>query len=281
MPLLGVQIMTDARSGAVPVGEVVAASWRFLFANWRQFLPAALVTSGFSTIGSLTGGPAMAALFLGLVLVVIAQLAFAASVLRKAVRSEVSGIAGLQFGADEMRLLGIALCTFLLLLPPVFIFGTIFSVVMAGRLVAAGVDPQATEIAPEVFNKVMAETIATPAGMLAVAALFAVTFYVSARLVMANAATIGERKIVFLQTWSWSKGNVLRVIGAMALTLLPILFLNVVLALLTPAQPSGGVVGVVLIVYLRSLIGMLAGVPLIALGAHLYKGLRPPNFVAR
>jgi hypothetical protein len=273
--------MSDARSGAVPVGEVVTASWRFLFANWRQFLPAALVTSGLSTLGAVVGGPAAAGAFLGLALIVIAQLVFSAAVLRKAVRDEFSGIAGMQAGRDEMHLLGVALCTFLLLLPAGFVFGLMFSFAVAGRLVATGVDPQATEIDPEVLYRTMAETLLTPAGAIAVAGLLAITFYVSARLIMANAATIAERKIVFVQTWSWSKGNVLRVLGAMALTFLPILFLSIVLALLLPVQAGGNAVVVVLVAYVERLIGMIAGIPFIALGANLYKGLRPPGFVAR
>lgn len=273
--------MAVATSGKVPVSECASASWRFFADNWQKFLPAALVAAGFSTLGSLVGGPTLAGLILGSVIVAVADLAFSASVLRKAVRNEYAGVAGLQMGADEVRLVGVALCSFLILLPAVFVFGLMFSFAMAGRLVSAGVDPAATEIDPEVLNKVMIETLSTPAGAAAAVALVAIIIFVSARLVMTNAATIGERKIVFLQTWGWSKGNVLRVLGAMVLTALPVVLVSLILGILLAPLQSANAAGAVVISYVRTLVGMIASIPLIALGAHLYKGLRPPDFRAK
>jgi hypothetical protein len=150
---------------------------------------------------------------------------------------------------------------------------------MAGRLLAAGVDPATTEIPPEMLERALNETLVSPAGSLSALALFAILVFVSARLLMVNAATIGERRIVFLQTWSWSKGNVTRVIAALFLTALPVAALQL-LFLFSGFQP-GNLAGAIAVSYVGSLLGLIAGIPVTALGANLYKGLRPPNFVAK
>jgi hypothetical protein len=275
--------MTETASGKVPVGAVVAASWRFLAQNWRQLFPAALVVAAVTTLGPLlvlmATGPTAGGVYLGALVTVIAGVPFTAAVLRKAVRNEFLGPLGLSFGRDEGNLIGALLCMALLLLPAVFIFGIVLSVVMAGRLVAAGVDPATTEIPPELLERALNETLLSPAGSLSALALCAILIVVSARLSMVNAATMGERKIVFLQTWSWTKGNVVRVIAALLLTALPVVALE--LLFLMSGFEAGNLGVAIAVSYVGSLLGLIAGIPVIALGANLYKGLRPPDFVAK
>ncbi len=100
---------------------------------------------------------------------------------------------------------------------------------------------------------------------------------------MVNAATIGERRIVFFQTWGWSRGNVFRVVAAIILIALPAALLNMILGSILNsagnAQPA--FMTAIIVDSALSLIAALVSIPSIALGAQLYKGLRPPDFVAK
>jgi hypothetical protein len=139
---------------------------------------------------------------------------------------------------------------------------------------------------PAALERAVAEALSTPAGMVIqiVGLVFIVILIiVSARLVMVNAATIGERRIVFFQTWSWSKGNVFRIVAATILTALPTALFNMVLGSIlnsgSGAQP--GLTTAIVVDSALSLIVTLGSIPSIALGAQLYKGLRPPGFTAK
>jgi hypothetical protein len=136
---------------------------------------------------------------------------------------------------------------------------------------------------PEAVNKLFADFLATPLGAsIAIFCLIGVAL-LGVRLFLVNAATMGERRIVFFQTWSWSKGNVLRMLGAIVLTALPAAVANLILAelLVSLVGPSGPLLILSLASGIASLIGSLLSIPVIALGAILYKGLRPPGFVAK
>ena len=117
--------------------------------------------------------------------------------------------------------------------------------------------------------------------------LLAAAIYLVTRLFMVNAATIGERRVVMFQTWSWSRGNVLRMLAAIMLTWLPAymidnLVIEVGAAILRPMTIEGNA-GTVLIAFnaVATFVATMAGIPSIVLGAILYKGLRPVDFVAR
>jgi hypothetical protein len=278
--------MTDAASGKVPIIECVVIAWRFFIGTWTRFVPAAIIVSIVSGFAPFIGGGSPGGLLLSYAITAVAGAFFVAAVLRKAVRDEHVAPVGLTFGQDEVRLLGVLCCMMLLLLPVIVPFGLIMAAILAGRLVALGVDPNQAQVDPQVLRTAMAETLATPAGGLTVMALGAVMIFVSARLIMANAATIGERKIVFLQTWSWTRGNVLRVIAAMLLTVAPILIVALITGSLVEAAGSGQgaslpytarIVAEIALAFMSTILGIAP----IALGAHLYKGLRPPGFVAK
>jgi hypothetical protein len=280
--------MTDSSPGKVPVGEVVRASWRFLFENWRGFVPAALIVAAFATIAPVlvlaATGPTVSGVYLGLFLTMLAGVFFAAAVLRKAARNEFLGPTGLAFGRDEVNLTGVLLCMLLLLLPPALLMVLVLTFAIAGRVANSPEAMEAIAADPEAFREALAGVMQSPTGTviaLLALVLMAVGFVVLARLVMANAATIGEQKIVFLQTWSWSKGNVGRVVGALLLTALPVVLLNLMVSSLLSGVPAQSMGVALLVGFVASVAGLMISIPVIALGANLYKGLRPPNFVAK
>ncbi|HVY89317.1 MAG TPA: hypothetical protein VG942_10645, partial [Hyphomonadaceae bacterium] len=117
-------------------------------------------------------------------------------------------------------------------------------------------------------------------------AAMALVMVILSRLFMLNAAAIGERKVIFFQTWKWTSGNVLRVIAAIIITDLPaFVIMQILSGLAYESVTAGGAItnatayaawGAVL-----QFVAAMTGIPLIALGAHLYKGLRPPDFAAK
>ena len=117
--------------------------------------------------------------------------------------------------------------------------------------------------------------------------VFVVAMFVFVRLFLINAATMGERRIVLFQTWSWSRGNVLRMLGAILLTGLPVMLINNLAVNLvasmvsaSSAEQGGGVLYLLATTWL-AFISMMTSIPATVLAGIFYKGLRPPEFVAK
>ena len=291
-------------SGQVPVVAIARDSWVFFLQNWRMFLPAAGVTSVIAALGPmfvmLSSGPATVAAegqmsigpadFIAAIPGTIAGLLFAAVVLRKVVRDEFIGPTGLAFGADELRLLGVMAGLACIVIP----FGTLAVVVVQvavfARLAANPESLDALMKNPEAFGEAM-ETTLGPAGMLAftlfLCVMLAAFLYGLTRLAMINAATIGERRMVMFQTWSWSRGNILRIFAALMLTGIPAylvssLFQEIALAVLRAVvTPGNALIAGFAYSVAVTFVGAIASIPSTALGAILYKGLRPADFVAK
>jgi len=283
--------MADASSGAssgkVPVVECVAAAWRFMFENWTRFLPAAAIVSVASGIA-----PLMATAFVGAeyVVTVIASVLFTAVVLRYAVRGEYSAPTGLALGADEARLIGVLGATALVYAPLLFVLLIAWGVSLLNSLGLTAEEIEALSRNPEEFNQAVAKAMAAPPSPTLVVIgviAFVVLAYLATRLFLVNAATIGERRAVFFQTWSWSKGNVLHIFAAIFLTALPSVLVSLIVGSILSGvafQEAGspaGAITVIVVGTVVSLISTLLSIPQIVLGAHLYKGLRPPDFVAK
>lgn len=289
--------------GKVPITDCFAQAWRFLDKNWRLLLPAAAVTAAISQIGLVlvivarpapTAGETMLAVTLwdlvAIIPAMVASLMFTAAVLRKALRDQFIGPTGLAFGADEIRLLGVMAALACILLP---LGGLLFFVVSTFVFSRIAATPEALNALledPEALNAAL-EAALGPTGVLAFLLFFilvmAIFIYVSTRLTMINAATMGERRIVMFQTWSWSRGNVWRILAAVVLTALPVMFFQGIVDSLgiemVAAAPEGaardttrlGVNTVTTFLY------AIASIPSIALAGILYKGLRPGDFVAK
>lgn len=282
--------MTDIAAGKVPVLKCFESAWRFLFENWRLFMPAAAVPAIANGL-SLALSPASAGAanlmndFGGMLIVTIASVFFTAAVLRKVVRDEFIAPWGLAAGPDEMRLLGVLGCFLAIFVPPIILIGVVFQIFLLSRIAASPEELADLMADSEAFSEAIVQQLGA-GGLLMLDVILAVLIVIAivtvVRLSMVNAATIGERRIVFFQSWSWSKGNVLRMLGALVLTTLPAMLLNLIVAAVVlgvsgagpaPVQfLAGGIVG-----FVQSLLS----IPAIALGAILYKGLRPSDFVAK
>jgi hypothetical protein len=290
-------------SGRIPVLECVREAWLFLATHWKLFVPAAGITAALAQLGDVIGllsppaegsRPTMLDAFLRSLLLglpaMVASVLFTAAVLRKAVRNEVIGSTGLAFGADEGRLLGVLGAMMCIILPFVGLVTVVMSTMIFSRIATT---PEAMDILladPEAMNLAI-QTALGDAGfaafMLFVLLVFVAAVYVLTRLFMVNAATTGERRIVIFQTWRWSRGNVWPMFGAVVLTGLPAvivtnLLTEVRISMLTsmPAD-MGAMVPVVVSGALISFVGALISIPSTALGAILYRGLRPKDFVAK
>lgn len=294
--------MTDTTSGKVPVIACVRQAWEFLLVNWRIFLPGALIVALVSQVGPLvavlTAPPAaqpqsVMQSTLGDMLIylpaMLISLVFTAAVLRKAVRDEVTGQFGLSFGADEIRLIGVAAAMACLFVPLISLVVIVLAVTVFSKIATSQAALEALLADPDAMNDAIVAAVGeggAAALSLFIMFMFAVFIVLAARLYMVNAATIGERRMVIFQTWSWSNGNVLRLLGAMILTVLPIMLIDsfvdtLGVAILSSMGEGREVVSWLLVRTAITFVGAMTTIPVAALGAIFYKGLRPPGFTPK
>jgi len=293
--------MADA-AGKLPIITCVRDAWLFLRDNLRIFVPAAAAMALVSQVGFLLaaiseGGAGAQSAFggsLGNLAVampaVLGSLVFAAAVLRKAVRNEFTGPLGLSFGADELRLLAIVAAYACMIIPLATLVFMIVTATVLSRLAATPDDLAVLLEDPQALNAALTQALGpggTAAFLLLIMLVFAAAIYLFTRLFMVNAATIGERRIVMFQSWSWSRGNILRMFAAIMLTWLPAyvidsLVVEIGVAILQPITAEGNA-GFLLIAFNAAVtfVAAIVGIPSIVLSAILYRGLRPVDFVAK
>jgi hypothetical protein len=294
-------LMAEPGSGKIPVRESVVAAWRFLFAHWTMFLPACLMVGLASVVavyllggGGTTaeGEPVMngPAMLLGALIDLVIGSMFAAAVLRKAVRNEFTGAAGLTFGPDEIRLIGVQVSLFLLIAPIVLLVFLAVFFIAVGRLSASSEDLSRLLSNPESLGDALSSALG-PGGSLLfflfMMLCFWVVLLVSVRLSLISAATIGERRAVVFQTWAWSQGNVFRLFAAIVLTVLPAALVSSLIEAVIGGLLGGENAAPPPLIQ-RAVIAGVAGtlsavlsIPSLALAAHLYLGLRPRDFQAK
>lgn len=290
--------MAEAGSGKLPIIECVVTAVRFFADNWRRFAPAALIISAvvalwpLLNLGAPAEGQSASVLQTALVNIIdalpglIGGLFFSAAVLRFAIRGEFIGPTGLVASADEGRLAGVLGSMALFFIPPVLLFATILSMTVLSRLAATPEELQILLDDPEKMSEALQVALGDT-GMAALSlfiiVIFVLALVVMARLFMVNAATIGERRIVLFQTWGWSRGNVWRMIGAILMIGVPVMLVGnilqeAVISMLLSMPPEQRMLPATIGSFVLAFVSAMASIPLIALGAHFYKGLRPPDF---
>lgn len=228
--------MSD-RPDQPPILEAARYSWRFTAATLVPTLPAYLVRaviSGATTaamFSSLNGGVLPFDLLASIIGFAV-TIACMALTLRLALGGEIKGMAGLQFGMDEGRLLSAHAIFYALF---VFLgFIALFVVIVAFTPVFAMMMPDLEAVAddPVAFQAAVEDFFRSAPGIALSLAILAATsvplFYLSARLVAFPAATLMRKKIMIFETWSWTKGSVLPVVAAMLLTLAPLWVLSII-----------------------------------------------------
>ncbi len=293
--------MTDTAAGKVPVIACVRQAWEFLLENFRLFLPAAAIVAVVAQVGPLLAafsppqpGQSQTVMqtLLGDFLInlpsMIVSLLYSAAILRKAVRNEFTGTFGLSFGADEVRLLGVAAAMACLFVPLISLVVIVLAVTVFSKLATSQQALEALLADPEAMNDAIIAAVGeggAAALSLFIMFMFALFIVLAARLYMVNAATIGERRMVIFQTWSWTSGNVFRVLTAMILTILPVMLIDSIVSsfavTLLGATGQGDVTLWLLARTAITFVGALTTIPVVALGAIFYKGLRPPGFVPK
>jgi hypothetical protein len=281
-------------TGKVPVLESVRAAWAFLRENAAKLAPLAAIIAILSTpVAIFASRAALGGDLLGMLAANLASGLFTAMLFAGAFRLSFGGaagpnIAGLSFGGDEMRLFGagIVIAFFLFIvfmvaaLPGILIIGMSLQP-FAKEIEAAGQNPQAMVA---VMQKALS---ANPAPLLGVIGLYAfIWMALTSRLFAAAPATFAEKQVRTFETWAWTKGNMLRIMAARLLVLLPA-FMVMALGqgVVSAALGVDGNAGQALAqADPRAVVASFVGNFLMALvyfsteaglSAYLYRGLRP------
>jgi hypothetical protein len=290
-------------SGQIPVLECARSAWQFLLRNGRRLAPAALIVALVAEAGPIIGllasapgaesasAPAFnAGGVLSMIPGVLASLVFTAAILRLTIRDEFVGPTGLTVGADELRLLGVLAALFCIIVPFGALVYLVVSVAVISRLASSPEALQKLLDDPDAMS-IALENALGPTGsaafLLFMFVALGIFIYVAARLFMMNAATIGERRMVMFQTWKWSRGNIFRMLGAIILTWFPASLIDTMFYSFSAALFGGvasaenAAVTIPIFRIITTFVAAMLSIPSIAVGAVLYKGLRPADFVAK
>jgi hypothetical protein len=278
--------MTANAAGKVPIIACVRSAWLFFAQNIRQLAPAAAICAVISQIGmavsllSDPSGQAASSSILNLIPAMVAGLMFSASVLRKAVRNEFVAPVGLTLGKDETRLLAVGFSITLVAIPLVFVLSIVLLGPILGRIASTPEAMEALAQDPEAMRAAIEQALG-PGGLLALEIGGILLLCLALGLIaFMQAATIGEKRVMVFQALRWTGGNFLRVLAAIILTIAPTVILTTIIGLaVSPAVTD--VATYLLVTTLIAFVGNIFAIPISALGAVLYKGLRPADFVAK
>lgn len=259
----------------VPVLDCVAESYQFFLQNWMKFLPAAFIVAAISTVSSLLSTGALAEFGFSIVSG-LAGVAFAAAVIRKIVFDDFKSPIGITLGADEFRLFVATVVIVLTFLPVAFLISIIAASVLMSRLGLGEAELERLSANPQALRETLSGVVA-PADILLAVVLLLPLLWLAARWFLVNPGTIGEGRLVILQSWRWTRGNVFRTMAAVLLTAAPLVAFSVLLlsANFLSAEPSQ--LTTVLLLGGAGVVSALLRIPLIALSAILYLGLRKTN----
>ena len=272
-------------SGKVPVFECVRGAWQFLLRNVQLLVPAAAICAVLAQVGAAANllvapGQAGSPRLLSLIPTLLAGVMFTAAVMRKVVRDEFLAPVGLNLGGDDGRLRGGGTCVTMIAIPIVFLLSIIMMSTVFSRIAATPEAMEALAENPEAMMKAIEEALG-PTGLLALEIVSILLLCIALGLVaLVQAATTGEKRIVLFQALRWMGGNTLRVLAAIVLTVAPTLIVSAVLSVVI-GPLINSIPTLLLFSVVISFIGNLLSVPVAALGAILYKGLRPVDFVAK
>jgi uncharacterized membrane protein len=222
---------------------------------------------------------------------VLVQIPVLAAFYRRALSRGSSPLA-LRLGADEFNLAGVTAGIGLVVLIVLLGGMIVVSMAIAAFASQSGADLESLRNLPTMeaarrFGEVLGSEgqVLLTVLMLALAALL---LWLSARLGLAYAASIEERRIRLFSTWSWTKGNAWPVAASLVLTLVIGLLLSMA-AFLLPGALLASVFGQTALQtpgslahwiysYLIGATGLFFfHAPYAATTAYLYRGLRPTS----
>lgn len=211
-----------AQDGKVPVREVVGAALGFLRENAVVVAVAAGIGAGVMALLAMLAANAPA---VGILIGVASSLvsAFVYAALTGAALYGAGGVAQRLFADGgrvwaSMVVIGFfLLIVFIVLLIPGFILLAVFLAPRYGTELQAVSGDEAGSVA-------LMERIATenPLMLLGFALFYGLLWLaLTSRLFLAAPASIDNKRILTFETWAWTKGNMMRIIGARIMLLLP------------------------------------------------------------
>jgi hypothetical protein len=266
--------------GKAPVFEIIREGVLFARSNFTAIAPAAvavtMINAVAGAVASIEAAPDALAAFV-LSFSFLAHLSFTAFVLRLAVHQDRSGLLGLKLGAEEGRVLLVSVATAAV----GALIGVIGLIVVSSAVgIAAqqsGVDLEAIRGDEAAVQAAVMQQFTGPNApvlWLVVAAFGLAVAWFAARLAVAPAATIGERRMLIFSTFPWTRGNAFRIIAALA----PFQILAGLL-LLASMSVKGAPPMVFAADFLLTFVQLAAISPaMLGATAYLYKGFRPPDF---
>lgn len=262
-------------SDKVPVLQCTNQAYQFLAENWLRFLPASFVVGAVSTSGALLSTGPVAQFGFSIVSILVG-LAFAAAVVRKQLSNEYRPPIGMTLGADEFRLFAVTIAVVLMLVPAGFLLFSIGTAVLVSRLDVSETELERLSTDPEALRSAILGVIGP--GDFWLALLLAVPMlWLAARFFLVNPGTIGEARIIVLESWQWTRGNVGRIMVAMIIVAAPLVGFNVLLFLAPLATATTSLPVSIVIMTVVGAASALLRIPLISLSTILYRGLRPPD----
>jgi hypothetical protein len=208
--------------GQVPVRESVGAALRFARENWRTIAIISAISAAVSTVLALVSGAAAAlALPISAVSTVVAAATYAAFT-----SGCLNGFAGLQqrLAGDGIRVwAAMAVVAFFLLIvfvvlgiPGIIVFAIVIAPRYGAELQQVSGDQAATLA---LMQRIVAEN---PGMILAFLLFYGVLWLaLTSRLYLSAPASIDAGRILTFETWSWTRGNMWRIVGARLLLLAP------------------------------------------------------------
>lgn len=229
-------------TGQLPVLRVVRESFALAWAWRRLFLIGAGVLGLIGALARLAQGAAAGGEGLGPIIVVIDLLAtvfFTTAVLKFGVQGASPGPLSLDVGVDALRVLGVQLVSTLFVIIAAVPAVLVASVLISAVIAATGAPAPPTSGDPFAWFVTLPPAAALGVGLSFLAFLAAVG-WVAARLSVAPAATIARGRMVILESWGWTKGEGLRILGAIALTTVPALAALLALSAAVDGMSGGG-----------------------------------------
>lgn len=288
--------MTDIPAGKVPVMDSVQHAFGYLKDSWTKWLPACGVlglASGWYQVHvvSMASGQANGLTTFGVFCIfMLTSFVFSTAVYRHYFTGEFPQPIGLLLGAEELRVIGAALSVFLVFgIIGAFLF-IIFGVAAMTLVASSGIDPSLAQSDPEAFQQAFAAAMGTGPGFVLIflgLALIALAVFVSVRLIFVTAATVHEKRMMVFQTWSFSKGNFWRIVGAILIVTLPLaigasilsaIFQAIILGSVDDkALMEAGAASLFAVGFVQGAANAIIAVATVGLVGYLYKGLRPSD----
>ncbi|WP_158765761.1 hypothetical protein [Terricaulis silvestris] len=206
----------------LPVRDSVGAALRFVRENWR-FIAAAAAAGAVAT--TIAGALALAVPPLGIVT------SLASGFIQATTYAAFTGAMLFGAAATRGRLAGdggrvwvaMAIIAFFMMLVMVVLTIPVFMALAVGPMAPYRDDLAAAGQDRERVSAIMLQFAEANPGALLLVALFyfAVWFVLTSRLYIAAPASVDQQRILSFETWAWTKGATLRIIGARLMLLLP------------------------------------------------------------